>query len=341
MARPYALLRAGFPYLKTVSMRRVIDFPVDVAVTSDMRVLSLCRFEGAGGVAKIARVAWDDDANLGDIGTMGTGEGQLMWPAQMLLDRDENIVVSDEALHRITFMTTEGDFVGMWGEHGSDDGQLDRPSGIAFDADENLYVVDTMNHRVQKFTKDGKFILKWGGFGDGPGQFNMPWGIDVDELGDVYVSDWRNDRVQKFTADGRFLFETGGSGSGDGELNRPAGLCVDGDGDIYVADSENDRVVLFNPEGRYIEAFIGDATLSISGRAYLLANAKPLRLRDMANIEPQKRLRSPRSVRVDSQGRMFIPDYGSFRVQVYQKDAVPLSEEEVIEMPRSPTLQVT
>ena len=87
MARPYALLRAGFPYLKTVGMRRVIDFPVDVAVTSDMKVLSLCRFEGAGGVAKIARVAWDDDANLGDIGTMGTGEGQMMWPAQMLLDQ--------------------------------------------------------------------------------------------------------------------------------------------------------------------------------------------------------------------------------------------------------------
>ncbi len=341
MARPYALLRAGFPYLKTVSMRRVIDWPVDVAVTSDMRVLALCKFEGAGGVAKIARVAWDDDANLGDIGTMGSDEGQMMWPAQMLLDRNENIVVSDEALHRITFMTTEGDFIGMWGEHGSGDGQLDRPSGMAYDADENLYVVDTMNHRVQKFTKDGKFILKWGGFGDGPGQFNMPWGIDVDELGDVYVSDWRNDRVQKFTAEGDFLFETGTSGSGDGELSRPAGLCVDGDGDIYVADSENDRVVLFNPEGRYIEAFIGDATLSISGRAYLLANAKPLRLRDMANIEPQKRLRSPRAVRVDDQGRMFIPDYGSFRVQVYQKDAVPLSEEEVIEMPRSPTLQVT
>ena len=341
MARPYALLRAGFPYLKTVSMRRVVDFPVDVAVTSDMRVLALCKFEGAGGVAKIARVAWDDDANLGDIGTVGTGEGQMMWPAQMLLDRDENIVVSDEALHRITFMTTEGDFIGMWGEHGSGDGQLDRPSGIAYDADENLYVVDTMNHRVQKFTKDGTFILKWGSFGDGPGQFNMPWGIDVDELGDVYVSDWRNDRVQKFTAEGDFLFETGTSGSGDGELSRPAGLCVDGDGDIYVADSENDRVVLFNSDGRYIEAFIGDATLSISGRAYLLANAKPLRLRDMANIEPQKRLRSPRSVRVDGQGRMFIPDYGSFRVQVYQKDAVPLSEEEVIEMPRSPTLQVT
>ncbi len=341
MTRPYALLRAGFPYLKTVGMRRVVDFPVDVAVTRDMRVFALCRFEGLAGSAKIARVAWEDDANLGDISSTGSGEGQVTWPVQMLLDRGGNLVVSDEALHRITFITTEGEFVGMWGAHGSGDGELDRPSGIAFDADENLYVVDTMNHRVQKLTKDGRFILKWGTFGDGPGQFDMPWGIAVDELGDVYVSDWRNDRVQKFTAEGEFIFELGSSGSGDGQLDRPAGVTVDGDGDIYVADSGNDRVLLFNADGRYVEKFIGDATLSISGRAYMLANAKPLRLRDMADIEPQKRLRSPRSVRVDGEGRMFIPDYGSFRVQVYQKDAVPLSEEEIIAMPRSPTLQVT
>ena len=46
-------------------------------------------------------------------------------------------------------------------------------------------------------------------------------------------------------------------------------------------------------------------------------------------------------MRVDMDGRMFIADYGSFRIQVYQKDAIPLSEEDIVEMPRSPTLQVT
>ena len=338
MPIPYALLRAGFPYLKTVGMRRVIDYPVDVAITDDLRVFSLCRLEGT---AKISRVAWEDDANLGDIGSTGTGDGQFTWPSQMILDCEQNLVISDEALHRITFLTTEGDFVSSWGDHGTGDGELNAPSGIALDIEENLYVADSMNHRVQKFTKDGKFMLNWGKFGRNPSQFNMPWGIDVDEQNYVYVSDWRNDRIQKFTSDGEFVFEMGVSGIENGEFNRPAGISVDKDGDIYVADSGNNRVQLFNPEGRYIDKFIGDADLSISGRAYLLANAKPLRLRDMANIEPQKRLRSPRSVRVDMDGRMFIADYGSFRVQVYQKDAIPLSEEDIVEMPRSPTLQVT
>ena len=32
MPRPYGLLRAGFPFLKTLGMRRVTDSPMDVAV---------------------------------------------------------------------------------------------------------------------------------------------------------------------------------------------------------------------------------------------------------------------------------------------------------------------
>ena len=46
----------------------------------------------------------------------------------------------------------------------------------------------------------------------------------------------------------------------------------------------------------------------------------PNRMRDMANLEPSKYLRRPKSVVVDDEGRMFISDNGSYRVQVYQKE---------------------
>jgi hypothetical protein len=98
---------------------------------------------------------------------------------------------------------------------------------------------------------------------------------------------------------------------------------------------------MFTAEGRYLEKIVGDASLSRSGREYLLSNAKPMRLREMTSLEPQKRLRDPKTVRVDSEGRIFIPDYGSYRVQVYQKDVVPLGEDEIIPPLRSPTLDVT
>ena len=222
MARPHALLRAGFPYLTTLGMRRMTHFPVDIAIGDEGRLYVICRGEG---VVEIRKFNWSDE-DLGTIGGPGRGEGRLTWPAAILRDRDENLFVSDEALHRVSVFSRESGFLSMWGEHGTGDGQLNRPSGMAFDAEENIYVADTLNHRVQKLTRDGKFLLKWGGFGQGEGQFNMPWGIAVDELGDVYVADWRNDRIQKFTPEGGFLFKFGTSGSGNGQFNRPSGVAV-------------------------------------------------------------------------------------------------------------------
>ncbi len=337
MPRPYALLRAGFPYVKTIGMRRITSYPMHAVVTADGAMFVLCRGEGT---VDIRRTNWDDE-DLGTISGKGTDEGKLTWPVSMAMDGQERLYVSDEALHRITIFDTGGECLGIWGEKGSGSGQLDRPSGIAFDADGDLLVVDTLNHRVQRFTSDGGFLAGWGAYGEGEGQLNMPWGICVDDQGDVYVADWRNDRVQKFAPDGRFILSIGGPGAGDGEFNRPAGVAADADGDIYVADWGNDRVQQFAPDGRYVDKFIGDATLSESGIAYLMANARPMRYREMSVLEPQKRLRRPTSVIMDGQGRMFITDYGSYRVQVYQKQAFALTPDQIAAEPRSPTLQTT
>lgn len=340
MARPYGLLRAGFPYLKTLGMRRVTNFPVDIAIGEERRIYVLLRSEGAA----VIRVWSFDDAerftdDLVDIGGYGKEDEQFTWPVAVIADGEENLFVSDEALHRISSFSKDGEFLGKWGEQGEGDGQLNGPSGIAFDPEENIYVVDTLNHRVQKFTKDGRFLMKWGSYGGSPGEFNMPWGITVDELGYVYVVDWRNDRLQKFNASGEFIFELGRSGSGHGEFNRPTGVAVDKDGDIYIADCGNNRVQMFNEEGLYVQKFLGDATLSKVARAYMLTNAYPNRLRDMANLELEKLFRSPRSVRVDDQGRMYVADYNTYRVQVYEKEAIHLDEHQMAPPLRSPTLQ--
>ena len=166
----------------------------------------------------------------------------------------------------------------------------------------------------------------------------MPWGIAIDDWGFVYVADWRNDRVQKFTPDGRFLFALGGSGSGDGEFKRPSGVAVDMHGDIYVADRENHRIQLFSREGRYVEKFIGDATISRSGRRYLMNNPGPLRQRESTDLEPQKRFRGPVSVRVDRDCAMYVADYGSSRIQIYWKEAYPLGPDQIGPPLRSPRL---
>lgn len=327
-APPAAMLRAGFPYMRTLGMRRVTFYPLDVAVGGEGRIYTISRFDLTGNVRV---TTWDDD----DLGALSGG---WTWPAGLALDEEERLYVSDEGEHTVTVLTREGQTLRRWGKQGSKPGELNRPSHLAFDHEGHLWVSDTRNHRVQQLTRDGEPLRSLGEFGGGPGQLNMPWGVAVDPAGAVYVADWRNDRVQKFDPDGRPSLVIGRSGTGDGEFHRPAGVAVDQHGDIYVCDRGNHRVQLFDHTGRYIEQFRGDATLSKMGRLYILSNQKVLRLREMAKLEPQKRFRAPSAVRVLPDGRMFVADYGSHRVQVYQKEAYPLSESEVMPPPRSVTL---
>ena len=50
MARPHGILRAGFPYLTTLGMRRVTNFPTDVAFGEDNKLFILMRSEGAATI---------------------------------------------------------------------------------------------------------------------------------------------------------------------------------------------------------------------------------------------------------------------------------------------------
>jgi DNA-binding beta-propeller fold protein YncE len=323
-------------------MRRITNFPVDVAFGKDDVVYILLRSEGAS----LIRVWSLDDAeqlsgDLVQIGGYGRADGQFEWPVQVITDDEGDLFVSDEAVHRITRFQPDGEFVSKFGDEGGGPGELRGPAGIAFDPEGNLVIVDSQNHRVQRFTADGEFLDGFGSQGCEPGQFELPMGVHVDELGNVYVADWGNQRVQKLSPTGDPLMVIGQEGSSDGEFIRPTGVAVDGHGDIYVCDWGNNRVQLFNQEGRYIWKFLGDASLSRVSRTYMMTNAMPNRLREMGKLEEEKYLRRPRSVRVDDQFRLFIPDYESYRVQIYEKDAIPLDEETMAAPPRNPTLSTT
>ena len=58
------LLRAGFPYEKTLGMRRITWYPIDIEVGPNNEVYCLGRFDVGGS---IRTVSWDDK-DLGGIG---------------------------------------------------------------------------------------------------------------------------------------------------------------------------------------------------------------------------------------------------------------------------------
>ena len=278
-----------------------------------------------------------DEKFLGEFSNEGTGEGDLMWPVAIAMDKDEKIYVSDEDLQRISMFNKEGQYLGKWGMEGTAPGEFDRPAGIAFDGDDNLLVVDGLNNRVQKFTKDGRFLSGWGRSGTGPGEFDMPWGISVDRAGKVFVVDWRNDRVQKFDAGGNHLATFGTPGQGEGQFHRPSGVTTDRDGNIYVADWGNQRVQVLAPDGRFIDQFRGESKLSSWAHEYYTSNKDEFQARQESNMEPplelpaddflynqsaaiEKLLWGPTSVKVDDQGRVYVVDSLRQRIQIYSRE---------------------
>ena len=120
MARPHGLLRAGYPYLKTLGMRRITNFPTDIAFGNNDTAYILCRSEGI----TLIRVWPLEDMeqqtdDLKQIGGYGSGDGQFIWPVQVITNGDGSLYVSDEATHRITRFGQDGAFLGKWGAEGS------------------------------------------------------------------------------------------------------------------------------------------------------------------------------------------------------------------------------
>ena len=332
---------AGRPELQGTGFR----YPMDFALAPDDIIYVVNRsyeLRPNGTRINVFRLSDDGEEYITEFGFRGEEPGQFQWPISIALDKDINVYVADEYLHRITIFNKDGEYLSHWGTHGSGDGELDRPSGLAI-RDDTMFVVDSRNHRVQKLTLDGKYLGQFGSFGDGPDQLNTPWGIGLDKESNVFVADWRNDRIQSFTANGEWLASFGQPGTGGdtsivrehggvriaprpvGEFNRPTGVAVDKDGDIYVADWLNNRVQVLTPEGRFITEFLGDAGLSKWGVTKIMPMPDMIRqLNGVRDFTPRKILWAPVAVKVDDRGRVIIADTCRHRFQVYQKNTEPV-----------------
>lgn len=263
-----------------------------------------------------------DEEIVSEFSRSGDAPGQLIWPAGIALDRQENVYITDEWLNRVSIFDQDGKFLSHWGTAGSGDGEFNGPSGVAIDPQDVLYIVDSRNHRVQTFTPNGELLTNWGSLGTAAGQFNTPWGITLDLEGYVYVADHQNHRVQKFTPDGEFVTQFGSYGAGKGQLNRPADVAVDPDGDVYVCDWANHRVQVCDPDGGFVTSLLGDAQeLSKWAKMSLAANPDGLqRRREVRSLEREWRFAFPTAVIFDAKlGRLIVSDTQRNRLQIYNK----------------------
>jgi peptidylamidoglycolate lyase len=139
------------------------------------------------------------------------GANQFIMPHGLTVDKDDNIWVTDVALHQIFKFSHEGQLLmelGVPRVSGNDSLHFFLPTDVAVADDGSFYVSDGYgNSRVVKFSSSGKYLLEWGTYGNKPGQFDIPHGITLDKSGNVFVADRQNNRIQIFDGNGTFLKE--------------------------------------------------------------------------------------------------------------------------------------
>jgi peptidylamidoglycolate lyase len=188
------------------------------------------------------------------------GANTFVLPHGLRIDPDDNVWVTDVALHQVFKFTHDGKLLmtlGTKSTPGCDSKHFNMPTDVAFASDGAFYVSDGYgNSRVAKFSADGTFLFDWGHKGDRPGEFNLPHSVAVGPKGRVYVADRSNSRIQIFDKDGRFIASWKSS-----ELGRPWGLAFGHDGDVYMVDGgdllkrppDHARILRIDLDGHILE----------------------------------------------------------------------------------------
>ncbi len=224
---------------------------------------------------------------IGKWGATGSGDGELLRPAGIAVEKNGNVIVVDSGNNRLQVFTPEGKFMGKCGGPGKGP---------------DIYVADWKNHRIQKLSSAGKCLMTIGSYG----AIQEPEGAYAVTIFGPYV-----------TGDS----EKAGYPRTD-QFNHPTDIAVDSDGDIYVTDWGNHRVCVFDSEGGPITTLVGDAqVLSKWGQQSIDANPDMAKARRrVKSLEPQWRLCFPTAVEFDaSSDSVIVADSQRNRLQIYKK----------------------
>ncbi len=268
-------------------------------------------------------------------------EARVFSPAGVAVDGGGNILVADTGNHRVRRVAIEElrpspfglspgprivrtlagtGMPGFLGDGGpATAGNMRSPSGVATDRNGNMFISDSANHRIRRIDGASKIITTFGGTGVGgfsgdnvpatEAMLNFPQGIALDAAGNIFIADNLNHRVRRIDARGT-VTTVAGSGqqgfSGDGGpatealLAFPSDVAVDDRGFLFIADTASHRI-------RRVELATGTiVTVAGNGRPRISGDGGPATAAS---------LNSPRAVRLDGEGNLFVADSGNDRIR--------------------------
>ena len=182
-------------------------------------------------------------------------------PRGVVISKNEEIVVAENGVNRITIPNKEGNKVKSFGTKGTKEGQFIYPRGVAISQDGYILVTD--EHRLQKLTFEGDCVKSVGSSekGNGPLQFNYPTGITVHPTtGQIFIADTNNHCIQVLNKDLTYSHSFGKEGSSPEQFKNPSDVTFDNEGYLYVADRNNHCIKKFTSTGQYISTFSSEGS---------------------------------------------------------------------------------
>lgn len=172
---------------------RDLERPSGIAVSFDQQEVYVV------DAAAHAVVVFDAGGEvLRRIGERGSRPGTFNFPAQIAVDRDGHLVITDALNFRVQRITRDGEVMAVFGRKGNAGGDFALPKGIAVDSGGRLWVSDGQFENIQAFDAEGRLLMAFGREGRGPGEFWLPAGLAIDKEDRLWVADSYNRRIQVF-----------------------------------------------------------------------------------------------------------------------------------------------
>ena len=223
------------------------------------------------------------------IGSLGSGRGQLQYPADVAVDDVGNIYVADFFGNKVVKYGADGSVVMEFGSEGKGAGQFEGPAGIAVTPDGSIWVADQLNDRLEQFTAEGTYVTTVTGISRPAGMTSAGLFPYVVSSGDSAVYRLTGTKAVRVVA---------APGEAENLITSAADLAVDARGNIYVADRGTGTlpvpaVKVFSSSGQYLRSF-GEYPA------------------DMTDIQDGEVL-SPGGVAVAPDGMVYVMNSGFFR----------------------------
>lgn len=136
-----------------------------------------------------------DGGHIVSWGEPGCAPGQFQVPHNVVIDRDENVFVTDRENNRLQVFDKNGKLQAIWHD-------IYRPQALCMDREGTIYVGEMLNqhgledcpglgHRLNVFTRQGEHRARIGDsqLGDAPTEFIAPHGFAADSQGNLYVGE--------------------------------------------------------------------------------------------------------------------------------------------------------